>query len=202
MYATVICINVNVVDGGVLGLTKYFRSYTQSWTAAHPSSSSSSSSVKKGRNINKNNNNSKNKKGDSNGELMVVDHVCIDMNHIVHSSFRSTSTVKHCISRIFCLVDNVFKYVQPTKSLVFAFDGPAPFAKLQTQRSKRKSSPESALITPGTDFMKSMDDVIMTYVLQRISRFSNVTIFVSDSNIPGDTSDAIEEKVLILVKNL
>lgn len=174
--------NINV-DGGVLGLTKYFRSYTQSWTAAQQQSLSSS--IKKRRNINKNDNGSKGTVI-SNGKVMAVDHVCIDMNHIVHSSFRSTSTVKHCISRIFSLVDNLFKYVQPTASLVFAFDGPAPFAKLQTQRSKRKSSPESALITPGTDFMKSMDDVIMTYVLQRISRFSNVTIFVSGSNIPGE----------------
>jgi hypothetical protein len=46
----------------------------------------------------------------------------------------------------------------------------APFAKLQTQRNRRISSPENSLITPGTDFMNAMDDVILCYVLQRVKR--------------------------------
>ena len=47
---------------------------------------------------------------------------------------------------------------------------PAPFAKLQTQRNRRISSPENSLITPGTDFMNAMDDVVLCYVLQRARR--------------------------------
>jgi XRN 5'-3' exonuclease N-terminus len=46
-------------------------------------------------------------------------------------------------------LDCLLKMVEPTKSLVLTFDGPAPFAKLQTQRNRRISSPQNCLITPG-----------------------------------------------------
>ena len=95
-----------------------------------------------------------------------ADHVCIDMNQILHGSFRTSSDPRHCVAKIFVGLDKIFRLVEPVKSLVLTFDGPAPFAKLQTQRNRRISSPENSLITPGTDFMNAMDDVILCYVLQ------------------------------------
>ena len=78
------------------------------------------------------------------------------MNQLVHSCFRTTSTPSHLMARIFMNLDEYLKAARPTKSLVLAFDGPAPFAKIQTQRNRRISTPESSLVTPGTDFMNSM----------------------------------------------
>ena len=193
-----------------------------------------------------------------------ADHVCVDMNQILHGSFRTSSDPRHCIAKIFvgerartaviatqvyyrchchphslatfpspspitvnpthlpttvtptqspttvtpphlplsppphlprshtphppptyhCHpppppshtavtphsgLDKILRLVEPIKSLVLTFDGPAPFAKLQTQRNRRISNPENSLITPGTDFMNAMDDVITCYVLQVVA---------------------------------
>lgn len=59
---------------------------------------------------------------------------------------------------------------------------------MQTQRSRRKSSPESSLLTPGTDLMSSMNSIMLFYAFQR-NRFiisKNITIFVSDGQSPGE----------------
>jgi len=67
------------------------------------------------------------------------------------------------------------------------------FAKIavpcvQTQRNRRISSPENSLITPGTDFMNAMDDVVLCYVLQRVRRplFQNLTVYISGARQPGE----------------
>eukprot|EP01035_Chromulina_nebulosa_P025529 gene25529-33323_t len=118
----------------------------------------------------------------------IVDHLCIDMNQILHASIRSTSNPNGLIFKIFSEVDDIIKLVQPRKSLVFAFDGTAPFAKMQTQRSRRKTRPESCLCTPGTVLMNSMGQVMLSYALQRMKllMYRNVTVFVSDGQSPGE----------------
>lgn len=132
------------------------------------------------------------------------------MNQILHSSIRSTSSPNGLIFKIFAEVDDIIRLVQPRKSLgestyiefvriykivssiflcaVFAFDGTAPFAKMQTQRSRRKTRPESSLCTPGTVLMNSMGQVMLSYAFQRMKvlMYRNVTVFVSDGQSPGE----------------
>ena len=64
---------------------------------------------------------------------------------------RKTTPLPHTPlpPKIFLEMDCLLKLVEPTKTLVLTFDGPAPFAKLQTQRSRRITSPQNCLITPG-----------------------------------------------------
>ena len=47
----------------------------------------------------------------------IVDHLCIDMNQILHSSIRSTSNPNGLIFKIFTEVDDIIRLVQPRKSL-------------------------------------------------------------------------------------
>lgn len=113
----------NTTLAGVVGLNKFFRRRgSHAWQPASTTKS------------------------------VIVDHLCIDMNQILHSSVRSKNspTLLQCIRRIYQEIDNILRSASPTKSLVLVFDGPAPFAKLQTQRSRRSSTLENNVITPGT----------------------------------------------------
>ena len=124
----VICYISILSDGGVIGLTKFFRKRGgNAWKPV---------------NVNK---------------VAYADHLCIDMNQLIHTSVRSKDKLVFSVKRIFHELDNILKYVVHMKSLVLVFDGPAPFAKLQTQRNRRMSTPENNIITPGTDFMALME---------------------------------------------
>ena len=57
---------------------------------------------------------------------------------------------------------------------------------MQTQRHRRTASPESSLLTPGTDLMNSMENILMCYTLQRYQKFGNISIFISGGNHPGE----------------
>jgi 5'-3' exonuclease len=122
---------------------------------------------------------------------MSVEHFCIDMNemlHSVHHSKDASKTKLHFVNLLFTKLDRLLNIVNPTSSLVLAFDGPAPFAKMQSQHMKRIREPEIAKFTPGTLFMNQMEDVVSTYVLQRMRRttFKNLSVFISGSDCPGE----------------
>ncbi|KAJ1412820.1 hypothetical protein B484DRAFT_352975, partial [Ochromonadaceae sp. CCMP2298] len=160
LLLVLVCLQRLWVDGGIVGLSKFLRSnYKASWC-----------------------------KDVAKAAPISADHVCIDMNQVLHSCFRASRKPDHIMAKIFINLDSILRIAAPQKSLVLAFDGPAPFAKLQTQRKRRRSHPESSLITPGTDFMNSMENVMLCYVLQRIRKpnFSNVTVFISDATCPGE----------------
>jgi 5'-3' exonuclease len=144
---------------GVVGLTKFFR--------------------RKG---------SKAWKSSTGIQPVKTDHLCIDMNQLLHTSVRTKvrPTLLQCLRKIYFELDSVMKYVMPSKSLVLVFDGPAPFAKLQTQRSRRTLSPGNNIITPGTDFMALMETFMLGYIFQRIHKFSNVSVYISGANSPGE----------------
>ena len=117
-----------------------------------------------------------------------VDHLCIDMNQLLHGCIRGTKSPDHVMAKIFQNLDMILRFSRPRQSLVLAFDGPAPFAKIITQRNRRKSNSLGCLVTPGTDLMNSMENMMLCYVLQRQSwpQLSNVTVFISDGKHPGE----------------
>ena len=148
------------VQGGVTGLTKHFRTrYKHTWSPIEKESS------------------------------REFDVVCVDMNQILHT--RVKTAVKnpvHFMASFFMHIDNLLRKVRPTKTLVLAFDGPAPFTKMQTQRSRRAASPRQAILTPGTDLMNAMEHLMLCYVLQRVNRpeFKDVIVFISGASVPGE----------------
>ena len=151
-------------DAGTAGLTRYFRQFHSSaWRNSLPDRHKDSA------------------------HHQMADHVCIDMNFILHSCYRIADDPQHVIAKIFSSIDDVLRHVRPLQSLILAFDGPAPFAKLQTQRSRRKSTIKNCLLTPGTDFMNSMENLMLCYSLQRIRyRLKTVNIYVSGPRSPGE----------------
>ena len=115
-------------------------------------------------------------------------HIAIEMNPLLHSNVRYCKSPAHFVAKVCSSLDHLLEEINPTETLIFVFDGPAPFAKLQTQRNRRESSPESSLLTPGTDFMDSMCDLVLFYILQRIKRpkFQNIKVYISGSRCPGE----------------
>ena len=116
-------------------------------------------------------------------------HVAIEMNPLLHTNMRLASDPKHFMSKIFCSLDKLLTVIKPTESLILVFDGPAPFAKMQTQRSRRSLSPDNSLLTPGTYFMDTMEDAMVCYVAQRLKRpplSENITVYISGARSPGE----------------
>lgn len=77
----------------------------------------------------------------------------------------------HFHSLMFIKLDAILTATQPRKSVLFALDGPAPLAKLMTQRARRKvqSATEVSHGTPGClcTFLKS--DVYKGLLLMMIA---------------------------------
>ena len=114
-------------------------------------------------------------------------YLLMDCNSIIYDEFRKMEELRKGEAFITkdmenCLIRNVIKkiseyisYISPTKLAYIAFDGVAPLAKMEQQRTRRyKSSVLSKInavvsnknnvnnswstsnITPGTDFMKNL----------------------------------------------
>jgi XRN 5'-3' exonuclease N-terminus len=64
-------------------------------------------------------------------------HVAFDMNQLCHMAARRATDAQTIAKLLFREIDSTLRTCIPTKSIFFAFDGPAPFAKLLTQRRRR-----------------------------------------------------------------
>ncbi len=154
-------------EGGIAGLTKFFRTkFSDCWITVSPPLDPLEPAP------------------------YQVDNLCIDMNQVLHTGLRLalSGNTKHFMSKVFKDLDNILRVAQPTKALVLAFDGPAPFAKIQTQRSRRTNSPENSIITPGTTLMNKIESIMICYVLQRLRRkqFRDLSVFISGPSCPGE----------------
>ncbi|CAM9636289.1 unnamed protein product [Pylaiella littoralis] len=123
------------------------------------------------------------------------DHVCIDMNQILHVAMRKAADEDHAIRRIFRDVNLTLKRCPPRKSVVFAFDGSAPLAKLLVQRGRRENPKRnsrygvSALhLSPGTKFMEDVASAMEYYAFQECTRpcYEGVRFYISGANVPGE----------------
>lgn len=89
----------------------------------------------------------------------AFDHVYLDLNgHFHYWAYQAAKSEAHLIQLVYKDVDRILKLLGPRKSVVVAMDGPAPRAKLLTQRARRlrneakgKDGPavDTALLSPG-----------------------------------------------------
>eukprot|EP00903_Cladosiphon_okamuranus_P010318 g9763.t2 len=123
------------------------------------------------------------------------DHVCIDMNQILHVALRRAADEDHAIRRIYRDVNRVLKRFPPRRSVVFAFDGSAPIAKLVVQRQRRENSRRNAKysmsalhLSPGTKFMEAVARAMEYYAFQECTRpcYERVKFYISGADVPGE----------------
>lgn len=75
--------------------------------------------------------------------------VAFDMNAIIHSQLRRAVNEEHAVTLIFQRLHATLRLVQPGTHVILALDGPAPLAKLTTQRSRRKKTSRKEAKKPG-----------------------------------------------------
>jgi 5'-3' exonuclease len=153
----------------------------------------------------------------------------MDCNSIIYDSFHklekqdtySSMTVpeieKAIIDMVILGIKKYISYVNPSEYLFIAFDGVAPFAKMEQQRTRRykssylssisystdpnkqgllnATSPKwnTAVITPGTDFMNTLSNTIYCEFSKNEKIYGVRHIIVSGSNKPGEGEHKIYE---------
>jgi 5'-3' exoribonuclease 1 len=144
---------------------------------------------------------------------IVYDVINKAENGIVKETINAT-----IISLVISKIEEYILFVSPTTNVFIAFDGVAPFAKLEQQRQRRYKSwyqnkiheqifesatsdkPShkwnSAAITPGTQFMKELNVALLTYFNKARSNKYNVkNLIVSGSNEVGEGEHKIFEYI-------
>lgn len=143
---------------------------------------------------------------------LKVDNLYLDCNSIIYDSYHkmdvtkltesvATSIIRSVISKI----EEYISIIKPSSTVIIAFDGVAPVAKLEQQRNRRYKSwfqneyskklfnkPKedvwnTVAITPGTKFMKELNEMVSRHFNKdSLPKYNLSNIFVSGSNEAGE----------------
>jgi 5'-3' exonuclease len=128
---------------------------------------------------------------------MIFDHFYMDCNSIIYDIVRSISSEKLSYESEGVIINDVISKIEffidminPSKTVYIAFDGVAPLAKMEQQRSRRYKNVSNvtdgwstANITPGTEFMKKLSERVIRHFEKDTS---GINIVVSSSNETGE----------------
>ena len=135
--------------------------------------------------------------------LDFINNLYLDCNSIIYDSldfklFENKSQFEnHIIKNVIFKIENIINIINPSEKIFIAFDGVPPIAKLNQQKNRRyksgvqnylfnKNSPwDTCAITPGTKFMKKLNNVISEHFTKN-KKYSNNTIILSLSDQPGE----------------
>uniref|UniRef100_A0A6C0HRC9 Xrn1 N-terminal domain-containing protein n=1 Tax=viral metagenome TaxID=1070528 RepID=A0A6C0HRC9_9ZZZZ len=129
------------------------------------------------------------------------DHFYLDANSIIYDIVNQSND--EIIKRVIQEIEKYILFVAPKKTVTIAFDGCAPRAKMQQQRERRfksyylnkaqsrikKVSPKwnTANITPGTEFMKLLSEMMKSHFTQY--------------NVLSDCSGEGEHKIFQIIRD-
>ncbi|BDA46842.1 probable 5'-3' exoribonuclease 1 at N-terminal half [Coccomyxa sp. Obi] len=143
------------------------------------------------------------------GVKRQYDHLYIDMASFLHEELRKAEDVDHFHMRLHARLDKTLKLVDPRKSVVFALDGPAPLAKLLTQRMRRRKEaqkeartgprPLSSLgLTPGTPLMAMIQESLTYYICRRLqtAKWQHLHFELSGATVKGEGEVKILSRLL------
>jgi 5'-3' exonuclease len=145
-------------------------------------------------------------------DCLKVDNLYLDCNSIIYDAYAKMNSEKiteniasTIISRVISKIEEYITIINPSNTIIIAFDGVAPVAKLEQQRSRRykswyqneisrsifnKTKPDiwnTTAITPGTKFMKDLNDKCSNYFSQgNVQKWNIKNIYVSGSNQVGE----------------
>jgi 5'-3' exoribonuclease 1 len=131
------------------------------------------------------------------------------VNEIDFENCKDADT-KLILTNVCSKIINLLNIINPTQNVIIAFDGVAPLAKLNQQRSRRYKSRYQAsvmknifkkthdgwnttAITPGTIFMSQLNEFITKQFIQ--SKFPNCKIILTLSDEPGEGEHKIFEYI-------
>ena len=133
---------------------------------------------------------------------MVSHNLYMDCNSIIYDAIRSVASLDEniIITQVIFKIEEYIKNINPLTNVIVAFDGVCPIAKMEQQRNRRYKtvfSPFSnktekvfntTCITPGTAFMKLLNETVINYFNRPIikSKYNELNIIVSTSDEPGE----------------
>lgn len=133
------------------------------------------------------------KKKENEKEGMIIDNLYLDCNSIIYDAVRSIDFTSNedgdigldshqrIFRRVILKIEEYISVLEPRDTVIIAFDGVAPVAKLEQQRERRykswyqnevsksifkDSKPDAwntTAITPGTLFMTELNKTIQNY---------------------------------------
>ena len=149
-------------------------------------------------------------------ELKQVDYFYLDSNSIIYDSLRDviyTTDEEYenkIINTVIERINNYIKNINPSYFTMVAFDGVAPVAKMQQQRTRRYKSGfiddiinnvsgnikedkkwDKAAITPGTKFMGNLGSALNKFYRK------NKNVIISNTDEEGEG----EHKIFNLIRN-
>ena len=156
-------------------------------------------------------------------DILKVDNLYLDCNSIIYDAYskmefdKLTETVAvSIIKRVIIKIEEYISLINPSKTVIIAFDGVAPVAKLEQQRSRRykswyqneiskiifKKEKEdvwnTTAITPGTNFMTELNAMVTEHFnTESYSRLKVDKIFVSGSNKVGEGDHKIFDYIRV-----
>ena len=140
---------------------------------------------------------------------MNISHFYLDSNSIIYDSIREidfekikSDEINHILKTVVEKIVTLIDLISPTHNIYIAFDGVAPIAKLEQQRSRRYKSHQqnlistrilhtsnnswnTAAITPGTIFMNKLNNYIKKYFKNKYPK-NNVILSLSDKYGEGE----------------
>ena len=150
-----------------------------------------------------------------------IDNLYLDCNSIIYdavykmdASVTNENMTNEIISKVIKNIKDYISLLKPSNSVMIAFDGVAPVAKLEQQRSRRfkslyqnsmsksilkSSNPDpwnTTAITPGTLFMKTLDERVKS-AFENPSSFNLQSILFSGSNEHGEGEHKIFKHIRI-----
>ena len=151
-------------------------------------------------------------------EKAKYDNLYLDSNSVVydcvHRSHGKPVTDESIIGDVCKQIHSYISLVKPSKTVIIAFDGVAPVAKLENQRNRRyksefvaslmrhagvaKTSWDTTAITPGTPFMEKLDAGLRSYFGgQSKSKFGAESVMLTTSMEAGEG----EHKIFEFIRN-
>ena len=143
-----------------------------------------------------------------NKDFGKVDNLLMDCNSIIYDCVRSIESKKNfenLLIKSVCLkIEEYIKNIKPSNTVYIAFDGVAPVAKLEQQRTRRYKSHftnsiinsfknnktttwDTTNITPGTNFMDNLSKYIHNYFNDpRKYKVNNLLISTSTNEGEGE----------------
>jgi len=137
-----------------------------------------------------------------------IDMLFMDCNSIIYDAVHSIPYDKiqnddyenRIIQQVVLSIEKYILTIQPTSTLIIAFDGVAPFAKMEQQRTRRCRTAhikshllhtdtngwDTSAITPGTNFMITLSKRVQYAFENMENKYNVANIIVSGANEPGE----------------
>ncbi|KAF9929850.1 hypothetical protein FBU30_001163 [Linnemannia zychae] len=144
------------------------------------------------------------------------DSVFIDVNCLLHPAMRAAKNESAFVKKLFIILDKTLNQFIPNRICYLSVDGPAPLAKLLTQKGRRASKAgkekpnhmSRLQVTPGCPFMLRLEKYLNYYTVRYLQHRRSQGIspdlkFVIDhSNNPGEGESKIIENIVLQADNI